>query len=129
MKLDTLTGQNNICLKVCGGPLSVTPGETGHPGTRSTRLSKGPLRTFACRCIVTCNTQRAWINKPIIWLVTATDTGVSLSCTVVAINNTSICQECAASPAKASGTSILCKQFREMVSLKTTAAWRNPIIP
>ena len=32
---------------------------------------------------MTCTTQRAWINKPIIRSVTATDTGVSLSWPVV----------------------------------------------
>ena len=58
----------------------------------------------ANRCIVTCTSQRAEINKPIIWSVTATDTGVSLSWPVLGTDITFICQECAASPAKASST-------------------------
>ena len=65
----------------------------------------------ASRCIVTCTSQRAGINKPIIWSVTATDTGVSLSWPVLATDITFICQECAASPAKARSTQMLCKQF------------------
>ena len=47
-------------------------------------------------------TQRAKINKPITWSVTATDIRVSLSWPVLATDNTSISQECAASSAKAS---------------------------
>ena len=80
----------------------VTPGETGHPGRRSTHLSKGPWWTFAN--IVICTTQRAEINKPIIRSVTATGTGVSLSWPVLATDNISICQVRVASPAKVSGT-------------------------
>ena len=54
--------------------------------------------------IVTYTTQRTEISKPIIWSVTATDMVVSLSRPVLATDNTSICQECAASPAKAGST-------------------------
>ena len=57
---------------------------------------------FASQCIVTYTTQRAEINKPITWSVTATDIRVSLSWPVLATDNTSISQECAASSAKAS---------------------------
>ena len=57
---------------------------------------------FASQCIVTYTTQRAKINKPITWSVTATDIRVSLSWPVLATDNTSISQECAASSAKAS---------------------------
>ena len=53
---------------------------------------------------VYCITQRGDINKPIIWSVTAADTGFGLSWLVLATDNTFICQECAASPAKASST-------------------------
>ena len=69
---------------------------------------------------MTCTSQRAEINKPIFWSVTATDTGVSLSWLVLATDITFICQECAASPAKASSTQMLCKQFHEMVNQKAT---------
>ena len=96
--------KHNICLYICGGPLSVIQGGTEHPGRQSTHLSKDTRWTLASQCIMTCTTQRAKINKPIIWSVTAKDTGVSLSWPVLAIGNTSICQECAAGPAKASGT-------------------------
>ena len=94
--------KHNICLYIYGGPLSVKQGETEHPGRQSTHLSKDTRWTLASQCIMSCTTQRAKINKPIIWSVTAKDTGVSLSWPVRAIGNTSICQECAAGPAKAS---------------------------
>ena len=86
--------ENNICLNVWGGPLPVTQGESGHSGRWSTHLSKGPWCTFASQCIMTCNTQRAEINKPIIWSVTATDTGVSLSLPlIISVKNVPLVQQ------------------------------------
>lgn len=41
-----------------------------------------------------CNTQRAEINKPIIWSVTATDTGVSLSLPmIISVKNVPLVQQ------------------------------------
>ena len=97
MKLGILTIKNNICLKVCGGPLSVTRGEKKH-------LSYGAWWTFPSQCVVICTTQRAGINKPIIWSVTATDIEVSFSWPVLVSANISICREYAASPAKTNRT-------------------------
>ena len=86
--------KNNICLNVWGGPLLVTQGESGHSGRWSTHLSKGPWCTLASQCIMTCNTQRAEINKPIIWSVTATDTGVSLSLPlIISVKNVPLVQQ------------------------------------
>ena len=62
--------KHNICLYICGGPLSVIQGGTEHPGRQSTHLSKDTRWTLASQCIMTCTTQRAKINKPIIWSVT-----------------------------------------------------------
>ena len=91
MKLSILTELKTISVSE---PLPDTQVETGHPGRRSTHLSKGPWWAFVSRCIVTCTTQRAES-------VNATDIGVSLSWPLLAPDNTSICQKCAASLAKA----------------------------
>lgn len=96
-----------------------TPSCTGTSWQINTPATRSVV-DCANRCIVTCTSQRAEINKPIIWSVTATDTGVSLSWLVLATDITFICQECAASPAKASSTQMLCKQFHEMVNKKAT---------
>lgn len=102
--------KNNICLNVWGGPLPVTQGESGHSGRWSTHLSKGPWCTFASQCIMTCNTQRAEINKPIIWSVTATDTGVSLSLPlIISVKNVPLVQQ-------KPGVIKHFKQFHEMVA-------------
>ena len=98
MKLSILTELKTISVSE---PLPDTQGETGHPGRRSTHLSKDSCWAFVSRCIVTCTTQRAEINKPITWSVNATDIGVSFSWPLLAPDNTSICQKCAASLAKA----------------------------
>ena len=58
----------------------------------------------ASQCEVANPHHGARINKPILWSVTATDEGLSLSRHVLATDNLSFCQVCAISPAKASNT-------------------------
>lgn len=59
---------------------------------------------------MTCNTQRAEINKPIIWSVTATDTGVSLSLPlIISVKNVPLVQQ-------KPGVIKHFKQFHEMVA-------------
>ena len=77
----------------------------------------------ASQCEVTNTHQRAGIDKPIFWLVTATDEGLSLSRHVLAIDNPSFCQVCVISPAKASTTlDLFASSLHEMVYQKRTHA-------
>ena len=77
----------------------------------------------ASQCEVTRTPTRAGINKPILWSVTATDEGHSLSRPVLATVHPSSCQVCATSPAKASSTlNNFASSFHEMVYQKQTHA-------
>ena len=74
-------------------------GETGHPNTcRRSVVGHGS------QCEVTNTHRWAVISKPILWSITATDEGLSVSRHVLVTDNPSFCQVCTASPARASST-------------------------
>ena len=113
MKLSILTELKTISVSE---PLPDTQGETGHPGRRSTHLSKGPWWAFVSRCIVTYTTQRAEINKPITCqsmqqILESVFLGLSLPLiTPLSAKNVPLVQQ---------KLEIFCKQFHEMVSQKS----------